>query len=671
MKLRSWSALLWAVLALSACGNNPYPGSDDEQKVRYRYLPDPPKTFDPAVSYTQLAHIVMVNCYETLLEYHYLKRPYELIPGLARAVPKPEPLPDGRVRYTFELRPGMIYQDDPAFSLEAEGRSTREIVAADVAFELMRIADPKVNSPIVAPMSKLDGFREFSDRLTKLREDDPDFSALRIDRQYAEAGGIRGVQTRGRYELRLVLGSSYPQILYWFAMAFTSPVPWEAVTYYDGEQGRPNFRDHPVCVGPYKFLQNDKYSRIVLERNENWYGALHPEWEAPGAVYPSEGEPEDAALGRLDPEYVGRQLPFVDRIDFRIEKENIPRFNKFFQGYYDGSSIINESFEQIVHEGQLSADMEARGMALDKAVDPDVFYIGFNLDDPVVGTSARDGGRPLRRAMSLAVDVPEFLRLFNNGRGIPAQSVIPPGIFGYDSEYRNPFRSVDLPRAKELLREAGYPGGVDPETGRPLRLSFDTGDTSTRARLRYQFFVEAWSRIGLDVEINATNYNKFREKMREGSYQVYMAGWIADYPDPENFLFLLWGENAGSTSGGENQANFRDPRFDELFVQMKDMNNGPDRMAIIREMRAILERERPWVELYHRENYTLYHGWMRNLKMAGLTYPQEKYRDLDVEMRARDRARWNRPIRWPAYALAAIGFAAIVPGVVTYLRERQ
>jgi ABC-type transport system substrate-binding protein len=655
----------------AGCGNNPYPRGDDESKIRYRFLTSAPKTFDPAVSYTHLSALVMTNVYETLLEYHYLKRPYELIPGLATDVPKAEPLPDGRVAYRFSLRPGMLFQADPAFALGAEGRTTREILAADVAFQLMRLADPKVNSPIVATMSKLDGFREFADRLTQRRENEPEFAALRIDRQYAEAGGIRGVQTRGEYELLLVLSSPYPQILYWFAMSFTTPVPWEAVTYYDGAEGRPNFRDHPVSVGPYKFVQNDKHSRIVLARNENWYGALHPEWKAPGAVYPSEGEPEDAERGRLDPEYVGRQLPFIDQIEFRIEKENIPRFNKFFQGYYDGSSIINESFEQIVHEGELSEDMKGRGMDLDKAVDPDVYYIAFNLDDPVVGTSAHESGRPLRQAMSLAVDVGEFLRLFTNGRGIQAQSVIPPGIFGYDADHRNPYRKLDIPRARELLVEAGYPGGIDPKTGRPLQLNFDTGDTSTRGRLRYQFFVDSWSRIGLDVEIHATNYNRFSEKLRDGSYQVFLAGWIADYPDPENFLFLLWGENAGSTSGGENRANFRNPRFDALFLQMKDMENGDARLAIIREMSAIVERERPWIELYHRENYVLYHGWMRNLKMAGLTSSQEKYRDLDVEQRARDRARWNRPIRWPAYALAGIGFIAIVPGIVTFLRERQ
>jgi ABC-type oligopeptide transport system substrate-binding subunit len=183
--------------------------------------------------------------------------------------------------------------------------------------------------------------------------------------------------------------------------------------------------------------------------------------------------------------------------------------------------------------------------------------------------------------------------------------------------------------------------------------------------------VDRWARLGLDVEVAATNYNKFRQKVEEGAYQIFMWGWIADYPDPENFLFLLWGPMAQARSGGPNTANFDDPAFNERFLAMKNLENGPRRMQIIREMRAILERERPWIELSHSENYALYHSWMRNVKPAGLSLPANKYVDIDPAMRNELRAEWNRPIRWPAYALAGIAVAIVVPGVLTFLRERQ
>jgi ABC-type transport system substrate-binding protein len=662
---------LFVASGIAACSNDPYPGADAAVKIRYGALPGPPKTLDPAVSYSHLEHRITANLYETLLEYHYLKRPYTLMPGLARAVPEAQPLSGGRVAYRFELREGLLFQDDPSFAHFTAGRDTREIVAADVAFELMRIADPAVTSPIVATFAKIEGFEAFSERLEALRREEAGFEALRIDEQYARAGGIAGVRVEGRYGLEIVLSEAYPQILYWFAMPFTSPVPWEAVAYYDGEEGRDFFKEHPVSVGPFQVAEYAKHFRIVLERNPNWYGARHPEWRAPGATYPAQGAPGDDTAGLLDPAYVGEPLPFLDRIEYRIEKETIPTFNKFLQGYYDASGIIQESFDKIVHEGGLSPEMAGLGMRLEKAVDPDIYYIGFNMNDSVVGAPAGERGRKLRQAMSLAVDVEEFTRIFSNGRGVPAQSPLPPGIFGYDAEYVNPFRQLDLDRARRLLEEAGYPGGLDPESGEPLSLSFDLGDTSTRGRLRFHFFVDAWSRLGVDVEIAATNYNQFRDKVKRGAYQIFMWGWIADYPDPENFLFLLWGPMAEARSGGPNTANFDAPRFNELFVAMKNRENDSVRLELIRKMRAILERERPWIELYHRESYGLFQAWLKNVKPAGLSYPAAKYQDVDAQQRRELRADWNRPVVWPAYLLAVAGAVVLIPGIVTFFRERQ
>jgi len=662
---------LGVVASALACTNNPYPGGDDTRKVYYTVYQEAPKTLDPAVAYTTGAHAVTGNVYDTLLEYHYLKRPYTLVPGLASAVPTGEPRPGGQVAYRFELRPDLLFHDDEAFEALGSGARTRRVEAADVAFALQRIADPSVNSPVAEPFSNLVGFSEFSQRLQARRDEDPGFRALPVHEQYAAVSGIEGVRVQGETKLELVLKEPYPQILYWFAMPFTTPVPWEAIAYYDGNEGRPHFADHPVGTGPYRLSLYRKHDRMVLEKSSNWYGVRHPEWQAEGAVYPSEGEVGDREAGLLPPDLVGQPLPFVERIEFRREKESIPAFNKFLQGYYDASGIIRESFDKVIHEDSLSPEMEALGIRLEKSVVPAVYYLGFNMDDPVVGGAAGERGRKLRQAMSLAIDAEEYMRLFTNGRGIPAQSVLPPGIFGHDPEYRNPYRQVDLERARALLAEAGYPGGVDPETGKPLRLTFDTYDTSAQGLLRFQFYVNAWRRLGLDVRIEATNYNQFQEKVRNGGYQIFQWGWVADYPDPENFFFLLWSEMARSKSQGPNTANFSDPRFDALFLEMKSRDNDDERVRIVQGMRSILEEERPWIELFHPENYALFHGWLEGVKPAGLSYPTVKYRELHPERRSERRRAWNRPVRWPAYALVGVVVAITIPGVITFFRERQ
>jgi len=669
---RAWLlAVLGLWLPSQACTNNPYPDADADRKILYSQLPEAPRTVDPAVAYSTVDHAVTGPVYDTLLEYHFLKRPYELIPGLAVRVPEAEPRPGGGVAYRFELRPDLRFHEDPCFGLGASGRRTRTITAADVAFQLMRLVDPDVNSPVVTTFWKIRGMKAFGERLRERREADPAFAALRIDRQYEAAGPVEGLRVLSDRAFEIELAEPYPQIRYWFAMEFTTPVPWEAVAYYHGEGDRDAFAEHPVGSGPYRVSVYDKRFRIVLDRSPDWYGVRHPEWKAPAATYPTEGEPGDREAGLLDPRYTGRPLPFIERVELRREKETIPAFNKFLQGYYDAASVIQESFDQVIHEGNLSPEMRERGMHLETSVIPAVYYLGFNMDDPVVGRAADARGRKLRQAMSLAVDAAEFTRIFNNGRGIPAQSPIPPGLFGYEKAYRNPYREPDLAAARSLLAEAGYAGGIDPETGRPLRLTFDTGDTSARGRLRYLFFVEAWRKLGLDVQIAATNYNQFQEKVRKGAYQIFFWGWVADYPDPENFLFLLWTPLGRSASGGPNTANFSHERFDELFLAMRARPDDGRRLALIREMRAILERERPWIELFHPESYGLYQPWVRNVKSLGMSFSTTKYRDLDPEQRARLRAAWNEPVLWPAWVLLAGAVVAVVPGVVTFFRERQ
>jgi ABC-type transport system substrate-binding protein len=662
---------LFALLALAACTNNPYPDSDDGRKVLYTSFNEAPKSLDPAVAYDTTAHEITGQVHDTLLEYHYLKRPYQLIPGLAREIPKGQPLPDGSVVYDFALRPGALFQDDPCFELGAPGRKTRVIEASDIAFELYRIADPRVNSPVTEPFSNLAGFAEFSARLAKLAKGDPAFVKLPARERYTRGGDVAGIRVVDPTHLRITLKTPYPQILYWFTMPFTTPVPWEAVEYYNGKDDRPPLADHPVASGPYLLAEYRKQSRMVLAKNPNWYGVRHPEWHAPGASYPSDGEPEDQSAGRLTPESVGQALPRIERIEFRREKESIPAFTKFLQGYYDSSGIVRESFDKVVREDRLSPEMAALGLRLDKSVLAGVFYLGFNMDDRVVGSKDGARSRKLRQAMSLAVDIKEYSRLFMNGRGVPAQSPLPPGIFGYDAAYKNPYRVVDIARGQALLVEAGYPRGVDPATGQPLHLTFDTYDTSAEGRPRLQFFINAWRQLGIDVELAGTTYNKFQEKVRDGAYQIFLWGWYGDYPDAENFMFLLSSDMAASKNQGPNTANFSNPEFDRLFSTMKTRENDDERFAIIRRMIGVLEQERPWIELYHPENYALFHAWSKDIKTAGLSVPTLKYHDLDPTLRSEKRRAWNKPLVWPAYALLALAALVIAPGVFTFFKERQ
>jgi oligopeptide transport system substrate-binding protein len=657
-------------LAVIGCTNNPYPEADRDKKVLYSSFNEAPKTLDPAVAYTTAEHVITGNVYDTLLEYHYLERPYRLIAGLAAAVPEPRQLPDGRQAYRFEVRPGVLFHADPCFAPSQGGRLTRAVTAADFAFALARIADPAVNSPVISSFAQVLGFADFSKRLIEQRRTDKGFAALPAHEQYARAGGIEGVVAHGDQALEIILAEPNAQILYWFAMPFTTPLAWEAVAYYDGRGGRRHFADHVVGTGPYRLSLYEKQYRFTLERNELWYGSQPTSLDAPGGIFPVQIDAADIAEGRIDAAYAGRRMPFVDRIEFYRERENIPRFNKLLQGYYDDGGIIKESFDAVVQGDRLSPQMQARGMRLDKTVEPSIRYVGFNMEDPVVGAAAGERGRKLRQAMSVAIDSSQYLELFLNGRGVPAQTLLPPGIFGYDADYKNPFRQYDLARARQLLADAGYRNGIDPATNTRLKLSFDTSATTAAANLQFEYLAAAWRQLGLDIEINATTYNQFQDKVRRGAYQIFIWGWIADFPDPENFLFLLECQNARSKSGGPNTANFCNAEYDRLYLGMKDLPNGDQRAALIRRMLAILQVERPWIELYHEEDFVLSHAWLVNSKPMGISYPAYKYKDVRPGLRARLQTEWNAPVRWPLYLVLFAVVALTVPAVRTYYRER-
>ena len=662
-------AALAGMLALASCTNEPYPDADRSRKVLYSSYSDPPKTLDPAVAYTTAEHVITGNVYDTLLEYHYLHRPYRLIAGLATALPEKRTRADGRQSYLFKLRHGIFFHADPCFALGPAKGTTREVEAADFAFALARVADPGVNSPVVSSFADVVGFADFGKRLIAMRKADV-FAALPVDEQYRRAGGIPGVEVHGRHELEIVLAAPNAQLLYWFAMPFTTPVAWEAVAYYDGRQGRANFADVAVGTGPFRLALYAKQYRFVLVRNADWYGSNGDNGDAPGAVFPSDIDAEDVAAGRIDPAYAGRRMPFLERVNFARERENIPRFNKFLQGYYDDGGIIKESFDAVIQGDRLSPEMRAKGMRLDRTVEPSIRYIGFNMEDPVLGARAGDRGRKLRQAMSVAIDGKQYLELFLNGRGVPAQSPLPPGLFGYDEHYRNPYRQFSPDAARQLLAQAGYPDGVDAGSGARLKLSFDTSATTAAANLQFEFLAQSWRQLGIDVDINATTYNQFQDKIRHGAYQLFVWGWVADFPDPENFLFLLECDNARVRSGGPNTANFCDPEYDSLYRQMKDLPDNEQRAALIGRMLAILQRERPWIELYHEEDYTLSHGWLINSKPMGISYPAYKYRDVDTAQRARLQQAWNAPVRWPVYVLIVTVLGLTLPAVRTYYRER-
>ena len=681
---------LIVLLFLAGCGdvwNDPYSASERGGNILYSSFAERPKHLDPVQSYTEDEARFTQQVYEPPLQYHYLKRPYELIPLTATEIPRARAIEGGKFTvYDIRIRPGIRYQPHPAFiqgnsSLARERidslkspyelpLGTRELTADDYIYQIKRLAHPRLHSPIYGLMAEyIVGLDDFAKRLKQHR------ASGWLDLRQFE---LKGVERIDAHTFRVVLNGSYPQFVYWLAMPFFAPIPWEAERFFEQPgMAEKNFTLDwwPVGTGPYVLKENNPNARMVLERNPNFRGE----------VYPAEGEPGDAATGLLRD--AGKAIPFIDRIVFSREKESIPYWNKFLQGYYDTSGITSDVFDQAVRvsiEGEtgVTPEMESRGIRLSTSLAASTGYVAFNWDDPVVGGKAGERAQKLRQAVSIAFDVEEQISIFANGRGVAAQGPIAPGIFGYRDgrEGMNPVvydwvegkpQRKPIETAKKLLAEAGYPGGRDAKSGQPLVLYLDTVTRGPGDKAAFDWYRRQFEKIDVQLEVRSTDWNRFQEKIRKGTTQLFRLGWNADYPDPENFLFLLHGPQSRARTQGENAANYVNAEYDALFEKVKSLPNSAERQRLIDRMVDIARRDAPWIWGVHPKEYSLRHAWIANDKPNNMARNNLKYLRLDIDERAAMRAQWNPPVLWPLGLILLLLVVSAVPAVISYRRRER
>jgi ABC-type transport system substrate-binding protein len=293
--------------------------------------------------------------------------------------------------------------------------------------------------------------------------------------------------------------------------------------------------------------------------------------------------------------------------------------------------------------------------------------------DPTIGwgdtPEQRERNRKLRQAISIAFDWEEYSKIFPKKGGETAMGPLPDGIFGSrhgTPQGHNPVthKLVDgkvlkrsIEEARALLAEAGYPNGRDAKTGKPLVINYDYyAPASPERKPEIDWVVRQFAKLDIQLEVRATDNNQFQDKVRKGKYQVFWLGWLADYPDAENFLFLLYGPNGKTHHDGENTANYANPQFDKLYAQMKTLDDGPDKQALIDRMVQIAQQDAPWSFGYFPYASGAAQSWVHNYKPAVLIRDHGKYLRLDVDERVRKLAEWNRPVWWP---MALIGAAVL------------
>ncbi|MGZ5105927.1 MAG: ABC transporter substrate-binding protein, partial [Usitatibacter sp.] len=419
--------------------------------------------------------------------------------------------------------------------------------------------------------------------------------------------------------LRIRLTKTDYNFLYILAMPNVGAQAHEVVERYGDDIGA-----HPVGTGPFRLAEWKRSSRIVLERNPSFREEY----------YEAEPPADDPISQQLYREGKGKRLPMVDRVEITIIEESQPRWLSFLNGQLDWINLPYEFLNMALPGGKLSPALARKGVRHVPDIETVTTYLYFNMKDPTVGGYTPDKVA-LRRAISLAYDNEEEINLIRNGTAIEAQSLIPPGVLGYDPAFTMG-RNHDVPRAKALLDMFGYmdrdgDGWREMPDGAPLVFKYAT-EPDQLSRLFLQLWKKDMDAIGVRMEVDIAKWPEHRKQSKAQQLQTWQLAWGADYPDGENFYQLLYGPNCGSSNDG----CFELPEFDRLYEKASAMPPGPERTAVYQQMARLVAAYAPFKLLSHRKYNYMLQPWTLAWRKHPILHEGYKYVDIDLERRARD-----------------------------------
>ncbi len=602
--------------------------------VLYNSLPARVKTLDPVLCGDTISHAMQANVYEGLYEYAYLKRPIEVIPCLADSMP--EISPDGKT-YRIHLRSGVFYAPNPCFGVDANGHAkSREMRASDFVLSFLRVADSNLPSPQAWSFfsGRVVGLDAYHEKTQSYRQGD--FS--RYDLQ------VEGIKALDDLTLEIKLTEPFPPLVYVLAIASYCPMPPEVIHYYlertpayaltpeglyrpipgggaeipmvkrTAELTRPEMA---VGTGPYVITFFERSGRIIFERNPLFRDER----------YPSEGAPGDKEAGLLAD--AGKRIPFIDVLCYDFIQEELPTWLRFLSGQQDISPIPRDAFSQVITpDKDLAEKWKKKGIRLVTYDSPDVFWLGFNMDDKVIKAS-----KSLRQAMCLAYNVEAYVDVLFNGRGKRAVNILPSSFPVYKEAGPGPYAHYDPKAAKAKLadakKELAAAGLLTPQ-GQIPEIVIDFGGLDELYRRIGEFTRQQFEAIGLKVKIQLNDWPTLQQKVQNKQTQLYAMGWSADYPDPENFLQLFYGPNIDK---GTNSVNYRNPKFDALYRKIVVMPDSPERREICARMVRMLNEDVPVLLMTEPVYFVLTYDYLHNYKRHPFGYGMVKYLRLDEKRR--------------------------------------
>jgi peptide/nickel transport system substrate-binding protein len=552
-------------------------------------------SFDPGFASDAASDGIIANIFDSMLDYDYLARPVKLVPRALEAMPVVE---EGGKTYLCRIRKGIYFTPDPAF----RGKP-RELTAQDFAYSFKRHFDPAVKSPWLWMLEgKILGGDEARAEASKTGKFD-------YDKPWP------GLTVVDRYTLRVRLKAPDLRFPYVLAVPNMGAMAREVVEAYGVDIGA-----HPVGTGPFMLGEYKRSARIVLVANPKFRETVY----VPAGPIPASSQGVAEALK-------GRKLPLAGRVEISIIEEGQARWLAFQNRELDFLDIFPPEFiDQLLDNGKLRPEMAAKGIVHDVLLRPNTWWTYFNMKDPVVGGYTQEK-IALRRAIGMAYNVDELIRVLAKGRAVPAYGPVPPDIAGYDPKLRTSAQLYDPAAARALLDKFGFKdrdgdGYREMPDGSPLVLE-RWSTPNSQARQGDELWKKNMDAIGLKMTFKKDRVPELRKMARLGKIPMRADGWNADYPDAENFMQLLYGPNAGQ----ENQAQFDLPEYNRLYVQAQTLPDSAERTKLFDRMTEIVIAYAPWRLTYHLLEDSVRHKWVKTYVPHPIRSQWWQYIDIDLQ----------------------------------------
>jgi len=370
-----------------------------------------------------------------------------------------------------------------------------------------------------------------------------------------KADTLSGLEILDPYTLRIRLHAPFAPFLSHIAMPNAAIVPHEEVEKDD----KTPFGRRPVGTGPFRFVRWRERDFIQLERNDHYFKGP----AAPAGLW------------------------------FRVIKEPVVAYQEYQAGNLEHCAVPEGHLEKVLAGPEKD---ELRCVAT-----LSTFYLGITMTHEPAGKNVH-----LRRAMNYAVDRKFLCEKVLGNSHRPAKGVLPPGLPGYDPDAEG--YSYDPVRAREELAAAGYgPHNPPPELTLYYRPNPPVGQIA-------QAIQSDFKRVGINLKLRATDFPALLAATIKGEPELFYIAWLADFPDADNFLYILF--HSSMHGGPGNRTFYTNPEVDALLEASRRESVPEKRLALLRQAEAQVVADAPWVFLSHKQTQLLVKPYVRGLKLT-------------------------------------------------------